>query len=41
MSKSAGNFITLNDVVEMYGTDAARLACAQAGDSIDDANFTK
>ena len=41
MSKSAGNFITLEDIVEMYGADAARLACAQAGDSIDDANFTK
>ena len=41
MSKSKGNFITLIDAVKQYGADAARLACALAGDSINDANFTQ
>lgn len=41
MSKSLGNFITLKDAISLYGTDATRMACAQAGDSIDDANFTQ
>jgi leucyl-tRNA synthetase len=40
MSKSKGNFITLIQAIEDYGADSARLACAQAGDSINDANFT-
>ena len=40
MSKSEGNFITLEQILEDYGADASRLACAQAGDSINDANFT-
>jgi leucyl-tRNA synthetase len=41
MSKSAGNFITLIDAINEYGADPTRLACALAGDSINDANFTK
>lgn len=41
MSKSAGNFINLIDAVHDYGADSTRLACALAGDSINDANFTK
>lgn len=41
MSKSKGNFITLNQIIKEYGADAARLSCAQAGDSINDANFTR
>ena len=41
MSKSKGNFITLEQAIEDYGADCARMACAQAGDSINDANFTK
>jgi len=41
MSKSKGNFITLIDAIKQYGADAARMACAQAGDSIDHANFTQ
>jgi leucyl-tRNA synthetase len=41
MSKSTGNFITLIDAINEYGADATRLACALAGDSINDANFTK
>lgn len=41
MSKSKGNFITLQQAIDEYGADSARMACAQAGDSINDANFTK
>jgi len=41
MSKSKGNFISLEDAVNEYGADSARMACAQAGDSINDANFTR
>ncbi len=41
MSKSKGNFITLEQAIEEYGADSARMTCAQAGDSINDANFTK
>ena len=41
MSKSKGNFITLEQAMEEYGADSARMSCAQAGDSINDANFTK
>ena len=41
MSKSKGNFLTLKHVVAKYGADACRLACAQAGDSINDGNFTE
>ncbi len=41
MSKSKGNFVTLIDAVKQYGADAARVACALAGDSINDANFTQ
>jgi len=41
MSKSVGNFISLEDAMSEYGSDSARMACAQAGDSINDANFTK
>jgi leucyl-tRNA synthetase len=39
MSKSTGNFMTLDDVVKKYGADAARIAIADAGDGIQDANF--
>lgn len=41
MSKSKGNFITLEQSLKVYGADATRMACALAGDSINDANFTK
>lgn len=40
MSKSKGNFISLNQAISDYGADSARIACAMAGDSINDANFT-
>lgn len=39
MSKSTGNFMTLDDVTKKYSADAARIALADAGDGIQDANF--
>lgn len=39
MSKSTGNFLTLRDSVDKYGADATRIAFADAGDGIEDANF--
>lgn len=39
MSKSEGNFLSVRDCVNKYGVDSTRLALADAGDSLDDANF--
>jgi leucyl-tRNA synthetase len=39
MSKSTGNFMTLEDMVNKYGADASRIALADAGDGVADANF--
>ena len=39
MSKSTGNFLTLNDAVSKFGADATRIALADAGDGVEDANF--
>lgn len=39
MSKSTGNFMTLHDLVAKYGADASRIAIADAGDGVSDANF--
>lgn len=39
MSKSTGNFMTLQQTVEKFGADASRIALADAGDSFEDANF--
>lgn len=39
MSKSTGNFMTLEQMVEKYGADASRVALADAGDSMEDANL--
>jgi leucyl-tRNA synthetase len=39
MSKSTGNFLTLRDAVAKFGADATRIALADAGDGIEDANF--
>ncbi|KAJ1928886.1 cytosolic leucyl tRNA synthetase, partial [Linderina pennispora] len=39
MSKSTGNTLSVRESVERYGADATRLALADAGDSIEDANF--
>ncbi len=41
MSKSTGNFMTLEEAVAEFGADATRIALADAGDSIEDANFLK
>lgn len=40
MSKSKGNFLTMEQVCNEYSADATRIALADAGDSTDDANFT-
>jgi leucyl-tRNA synthetase len=39
MSKSTGNFMTMMDAINRYGADATRYALADAGDSLEDANF--
>ena len=39
MSKSTGNFLTLEQAVGKFGADATRVALADAGDGIGDANF--
>ncbi|CAO3653578.1 unnamed protein product [Mucor fragilis] len=39
MSKSTGNFMTMNDAILKYGADATRFALADAGDTVEDANF--
>ncbi|KAF8317942.1 leucyl-tRNA synthetase [Clavulina sp. PMI_390] len=39
MSKSTGNSLTLKEGVEKFGADATRIALADAGDGIEDANF--
>jgi leucyl-tRNA synthetase len=39
MSKSTGNFMTLQDLTTKYGADASRIALADAGDGVNDANF--
>jgi leucyl-tRNA synthetase len=39
MSKSTGNFITVEKAIADHGEDAVRLTLASAGDSTEDANF--
>ncbi|KIR52790.1 leucine-tRNA ligase [Cryptococcus gattii Ru294] len=39
MSKSTGNFLTMKEATNKYGSDATRLTLADAGDDITDANF--
>lgn len=39
MSKSTGNSLSLRQAVEKFGADATRVSLADAGDSIEDANF--
>jgi len=41
MSKSLGNFFTMKETVEKYGADAMRCCLADAGDSLEDANFVE
>ncbi|CAF4988381.1 unnamed protein product, partial [Rotaria sp. Silwood1] len=39
MSKSTGNFLTLAQAIEKFSADGMRFTLADAGDSIEDANF--
>jgi leucyl-tRNA synthetase len=39
MSKSAGNFLSIEDCIKLYSADATRMTLADAGDGLDDANF--
>ena len=39
MSKSTGNFLTLEEAVLKFSADGVRFALADAGDGVDDANF--
>lgn len=39
MAKSTGNSLTLKDSLVKYGADATRVTLADAGDTIEDANF--
>lgn len=41
MSKSTGNFLTLADAIDKFSADGMRLALADAGDSVEDANFVE
>ena len=41
MSKSKGNFITLEGANELWGADATRFTCADAGDGILNANYDR
>ncbi|XP_077183086.1 leucine--tRNA ligase, cytoplasmic isoform X3 [Paroedura picta] len=41
MSKSTGNFLTLYQAVEKFSADGMRLALADAGDTVEDANFVE
>ncbi|KAH0486090.1 MAG: hypothetical protein KVP17_004912, partial [Porospora cf. gigantea B] len=41
MSKSLGNFLTMEWCLEEYTADATRIALADAGDSLEDANFQR
>ncbi|UCE38171.1 MAG: leucine--tRNA ligase [Thermoplasmata archaeon] len=39
MSKSAGNFYPLRDILDRFGTDGTRLTLTYSGEGIDDPNF--
>lgn len=41
MSKSTGNFFTLNQAIDKFSADGMRLALADAGDTVEDANFVE
>jgi len=41
MSKSKGNFLMMLETINKYSADATRFACADAGDTLDDANFSR
>lgn len=39
MSKSKGNFFTIEEFLKKHSADAARVACANSGDTLEDANI--
>jgi len=39
MSKSKGNFFTLQEIIQKHSADAVRIACANCGDTLEDGNF--
>ncbi len=39
MSKSKGNFYTMREIYEKYGSDTARISALSGGEGIDDANW--
>jgi leucyl-tRNA synthetase len=41
MAKQTGNYLTLHEAIEKYSADGMRLALADAGDGVDDANFVE
>merc|ERR1711920_1074389 len=41
MSKSKGNFLTLEESIDTYSADATRIVCADSGDGLQDANFSR
>lgn len=41
MSKSTGNFFTLSQAIDKFSADGMRLALADAGDTVEDANFVE
>lgn len=41
MSKSKGNFLMMLESVEEFTADATRFALADAGDTLEDANFDR
>uniref|UniRef100_H2ZCU7 leucine--tRNA ligase n=1 Tax=Ciona savignyi TaxID=51511 RepID=H2ZCU7_CIOSA len=41
MSKSTGNFLTLSDAIDRFSADGMRLSLADAGDTVEDANFVE
>ncbi|XP_041358320.1 leucine--tRNA ligase, cytoplasmic-like [Gigantopelta aegis] len=41
MSKSTGNFLTLSEAISKYSADGMRMSLADAGDTVEDANFVE
>ena len=39
MSKSTGNFLTMSEAINHFSASGTRLALADAGDTLEDANF--
>jgi leucyl-tRNA synthetase len=41
MAKSTGNFLTLEQAIDIYSADGVRFALADSGDGVEDANFVE